>query len=198
MIVGIGCIFCATQAFSQDACSTQAVPIKPAAMLTCSNATPVCITDANGLHGHWAWMCPGASNTNSPALKFLDPSVITNSVPAPSPGDSVLDTMQRIYQLRQLQLQNQQIQEQNRALEAERGSAERQRTTGKPAPQVTPERPAVSLPLNKLLSAAFFESCGLNKLSPEELARLDNWITIYSTSLIDSTKAEDREAASLK
>ncbi len=189
---------CAAHAFPQNSCATQNVPNKPSAMLTCSNAAPICITGADGTHGHWAWMCPGTSNTNSPGPKFLDPSVITNSVPPPSPGDSLLDTVQRLYQLKQLQLQNQQIQEQNRALEAERERAEQQRATSQPAPEVAPERTPASLSFKKVLSGNFFESCGLSKLSPEELARLDSWLTIYTTSVIEVTKADDRREAALK
>ena len=174
------CAFCPALVFSQNACSNQVVPTEPSVMLTCSNAAPICITDTNGLHGHWAWMCPGNSNTGP---KFLDPSVIVNSVPTPAPGDSVIDTARRIYQLRQLQLQNQQMLEQNRQLDEERKKAE--------------EQPAPTLSFRTLLGK-HFEVSGLEKLSPEELARLDVWITAYTTELVRLTKVQAIQEASAK
>jgi hypothetical protein len=168
-------------ASAQNACSMQVVPTEPSVMLACSNAAPVCITDTNGLHGHWAWMCPGNSNTGP---KFLDPSVITNSVPAPSPGDSILDTVQRIYQLRQLQLKNQQIQEQNQRLEEERRKAG--------------EQASPMLSLRNMLTAPLFEHLGLNKLSSEELSDLDRWLTVYTRELVRLTQVKDNQEASAK
>jgi hypothetical protein len=160
------------------ACIGQLVPLKPLAMLSCSNAAPVCITDDSGNYGYWAWMCPGNASTGP---KFLDPSLIINSVPAPSPGDSIIDTVHRIYQLRQLQLKNQQIHEQNRRLEEDRKQAEEQ------AP------PMLSL---KTMLGSHFEPSGLGKLSPEELDRLNVWFSVYTTELVRLTKVQAIQEAS--
>lgn len=167
-------------ASAQNACSAQVVPTEPSALLTCSNAAPICVTDANGLHGYWAWICPGKSNAGP---KFIDPSVITNSVTTPAPGDSVIDIARRIYQLRQLQLQNQQVLEQTRQLAEERKKAE--------------EQAPLMLSFRSLLGE-HFEVSGLEKLSPEELARLDVWITAYKTELVRLTKVQAIQEASAK
>ena len=183
VIASVLCLLCIAQGFSQNACSMQVVPTEPSVMLTCSNAAPVCITDANGVSGHWAWICPGNPNARS-GPKFIDPSVIINSVPAPSPGDSIFDTVQRIYQLRQLQLKNQQIQEQNQRLEEERKKA------GEQSPPM--------LSLKNMLTAPLFEHLGLNKLSSEELSDLDRWLTVYTRELVRLTQVKDNQEASAK
>jgi hypothetical protein len=80
-------------------------------MLSCPTAAPVCITDATGFQGHWAWGCLKEGNTTGTG--FLDPSIISNGVQPPH-IDSPIETLQRVEQLRQLRLQNQQIEEQLR------------------------------------------------------------------------------------
>lgn len=103
---------------AQVACAAQIVPIKPIAMLTCTNAAPVCMTDANGFNGHWAWMCPAAPRTSGFGL--LDPAVIVNGV-QPAQIESPLNVLQRVEQLRQMKLQNE-IQQQQ-LLEMQRKAA---------------------------------------------------------------------------
>jgi hypothetical protein len=43
-----------------------------------------------------------------------------------------------------------------------------------------------SLRLESLMTAADFKSCGLNKLSPEEIDRLNSWLQNFATSISTS------------
>lgn len=135
------------------ACSGQLVPLKPLAMASCQNATPVCLTDANGLRGHWVWGCPSGSQTA--------PSAPSPYVPIPlgviQPHfNTPLENATEAERLRSLRLQNQQMEQQLRQQQQE---PEQARQEVGPEPESLP-----SLPISKVSakqSAANFEKIDL-------------------------------------
>lgn len=84
------------------ACVAQLMPLKPLS-LSCSNAAPVCLTDQNGMNGHWVWGCPSASETK-PDTAWQIPLSVGSKVPLADPIQLRIE----VERLRQLQLQNQQ------------------------------------------------------------------------------------------
>jgi hypothetical protein len=98
------------------ACVSQLVPLKPVGIISCTNATPVCLTDPNGLHGTWIWLC---NNNATPQVKA--PQIENPSVPLVYPPplrqvvpqvENPMDFAIKAQQLRQLRLQNQQMEQQ--------------------------------------------------------------------------------------
>jgi hypothetical protein len=179
------------------ACIGQLVPLKPVSVLSCRNATALCLTDANGFQGRWVWTCPQNGALDVPNQDqigrpggFLDPGIISNGV-QPVKIDSPLEIMQRVEQLRQLRLQNQQIEQQNREMERRLNQPAPPPVAAPPTPQ---ESAAVHLTFKMLMPDPFFDSVGLNKLTPEEMARLDAWLTSYSVALskiVNTPKAKE-------
>jgi len=83
----------------------QQIPLKPVGTLSCSNATPVCLTDPNGLRGTWVWSC---NTPQAPAPNSSDPVFnLRQQTRPPTAAELQLQNEQ----LRQLRLQNQQIRE---------------------------------------------------------------------------------------
>ena len=51
------------------------------------------------------------------------------------------------------------------------------------------KKPAVTLAVEDLMSAAEFNQAGLQKLTPEELAALNRWLNVYSARVVAAVKA---------
>jgi hypothetical protein len=88
------------------ACSGQLIPLKPASLISCSTAAPVCISDTNGLNGHWIWGCP----VPAPPAVQLDPTIPLRG--AQPHIMTPAEIMMEAEQIRALRLQNQLIQQQ--------------------------------------------------------------------------------------
>src|SRR5262245_50242624 len=86
------------------ACSAQLVPLKPLALMSCSAAAPVCVTD-QARRSYRVWGCP--TNTHQ---QPIDPRIPPMYQPPQldNPGDVAL----RQEQVRNLQLQNEQLRQQ--------------------------------------------------------------------------------------
>jgi hypothetical protein len=112
MILGSGLAIGVLNAQTAAACIGQTVPLQPTGSVYCAQPQPVCLTDPNGMRGHWIWSCqsnsivpaPDAGTSRIPLAGR--PPQITNPVPSPSSSPASLDY------LRQLEMQTQQMQEQ--------------------------------------------------------------------------------------
>jgi hypothetical protein len=114
------------------ACGGQLVPLKPPALYSCSTATPVCATDANGVSGHWVWGCPAAQQPtaqtdSSIPLRGIQPHIMT-------PAEAAME----IEKLRALRLQNQQMQQQIDLLQRQQLSTETPVSTDATSVEVPP------------------------------------------------------------
>lgn len=133
------------------------------------------------------------AQSNGP--QFLDPSIIANGA-KPVEIESPIETMQRIERLKQLRLQNERLEQQNRQREAE---LRRTQTAAIPAIPAVPEQttqqpvPVQRLSLKLLMGPEIFQLSGLDKLSPEQMALMDAWVTLYSSNLAKNlSKPQDK------
>jgi hypothetical protein len=97
------------------ACISQIVPLKPVAIISCTNATPICLTDSNGLHGKWIWLCKETATPQgrSPQIENPAPPPVQPPLVQVIPQiENPLDLAIKLEQLRQLRLQTQQMEQQ--------------------------------------------------------------------------------------
>jgi hypothetical protein len=106
----LGVLEASIRAQTPAACVGQIVPLKPVGVISCTHATPICLTDPNGLHGKWIWLC---KDTTAPQIENPAPLPVYPPFRQVVPQvENPVDLAIRVEQLRQLRLQNQQIEQQ--------------------------------------------------------------------------------------
>lgn len=94
------------------ACVGQLVPLKPVSLF-CQGAAPLCVSEANGVRGHWVWGCPAASSAVPGSGTGVDPGVLDSIAHPSSPHIMTpIEAAMEVERLRQLRLQNQQTEQQ--------------------------------------------------------------------------------------
>jgi hypothetical protein len=123
--------------------------------------------------------CPNCSRTvagmvflaillTSPLMAQIDPSIPLRVKPPQITNP--LDNAIKIQQLQRLKLEQQQAQAEARAREEENTRAQEPANT-------------LHLTMRTLMRPDVFEATGLERLSPQEMAILDAWVTSYSLNL---------------
>jgi hypothetical protein len=111
VLAGLGVLAVPIRAQTPAACIGKLVPLKPVGILSCTNATPVCLTDPNGVDGAWIWLCNTRTSQVNPTPDVSPPPVYPLHQVVPQ-VENPIDFAIKAQRLRQLRLQNQQMEQQ--------------------------------------------------------------------------------------
>src|SRR5579883_248652 len=132
-------------------CWGQLIPQRTLGTAVCENPRPVCLTDPNGQSGRWVWQC--GEDRRQVERPTIPTTSTDSSIPMrvrPPTFNDPIDTMIKLRQLRQLQLQNQQMSRQLSAPEL---------TPAPSAPE--PEKPAAALTPEAKKASQSLYACGV-------------------------------------